>query len=242
MITPADIDFQAEIKLLDLLRKTGVETRKIASLQHLLFTIMTKNNMKGVKGKRTQSPHSIVNILLDELAVQDVSSLLTGALHEAFEHDIVTAQAIANLFGDTICFTVDILTWKETKRLSGQEYYESVVGRFNRANFKTEKRVMTIVAILLLTKRIHLLLSSDSTTRDEQLALYTSTVNSFLPKFSNKLDISKVDADLAAYFFKAKTLLADAVLRAGKKVVPANDLPVAQNTMAPRLSLSTTVQ
>lgn len=242
MITSEDINLWAEIKLLDLLRKTGIDQAKIASLQGIFYAIMNKNKIRGNKRHAERPILSTLDILMVELEMEDIPTLLTGALYEVFEQDIITALAIANLFGNDICFTVDILTTQKARHLSDREFFQTVVSRFNKAKFDKEKRLMTIVVIQMLVKRIHLLLTSESISENEQRALYSSTVNSFLPEFSSKLDVSKVDVDLAVHYFKAQTLLVSVVFQTGQGLTHANDLTSNQNTMAPRLAISSMPQ
>lgn len=232
MIASAEINLLTEIHILELLKKSGINQSKIRDLQQTFHHIMSAHTIKSASRPTGDRNGSYIDILIYDLDVDNVQLLLTAALLEVFEKDILTALSIANLFGDEVCLAVDILTTQKSKHLSNKEFYDFVVERFNNGDIYTDNTLLTTVIILMMVTRISILKKMCRLEIKKQQAILSDTLQSFIPGFRNRLNLASISSNLTPCFQLADTLLKKLIDSNNRHPSLLSDLEPANNQTA----------
>lgn len=219
-----NIDFWTQINLIELLKKTGAKDTTLKALKQIFIECMCSHQAIA-RGRRTCSKRmdSPTGILLYELGCKDVYLLLTSVLNDVFKNDMLAAIPISNLFGNDICFMTDLLTRKKARNLSDRGYYSMILSRFNNASEDKEKKLMTIISIVLMADHIHMLRKNSKGSNCRNGAYWGQT-DPILTEYLDIIDPNRIHGKFSQHFFSIIAVLMEQVSSAERVHYKGNNL------------------
>lgn len=223
MKTIPETNFWPHIRLLELFIKARGASPTQKNLKHILLKIMYRSKLGLPWNACAERMHSdVISILIHELEIWDATILLTAILHELSAEDTLSSIQVASLFGDDICFMVEMLTVKKFSIQGDQPFYSQLINTFNTTGSPEIREHIAIICIIIMADYLQNLRLLEVDNNQIDLLKLRNSLTSYLSNYINKFNIYRIPNNHYKLFFTTLDLLLDQIVRSEKVMEPYN--------------------
>jgi len=161
-----------------------------------VYSAKVHSGQKRISGEPYLSHPLEVSAILADIKL-DVSSIITGLLHDTLEDTLATRKEIESLFGEEVAFLVDGVT--KISRLEFNTIAEEQAESFRKLILATAKDIRVI--LIKLADRLHNMRTLEYLSSDKQKRISKETFEIYAP-LAHRLGIYWLRTELEDHSFK----------------------------------------